>query len=378
VDASGNVYFADAFNNRIRKVTTSGIITTVAGGGCCSLGDGGPATSALLSNPRSVKVDTAGNLYIADTSNARIRVVSSAGMITTIAGNGTSGYSGDDGPAINAQLNNPNSAAVDAAGILYIADTNNHRIRRVAPTGTMTTVAGTGSSGFSGDDGPAMLAQLNYPSGVSVDASGNLYIVDSGNGRIRMVSTSGTITTLAGEGTVGYSGDGGPAITAQLAGPQGIVSDASGNLYIADSNNDAVRLLTPVGAQPVLSVTSAHSRSFTAGQTGTYTVTVANAASSGPTNGVITVTEILPLSLTLVSVAGTGWTCAGTTCERSDSWPGGATLPGITVTVNVSASAPSQVTNLVTVSGGNAAQTGTEDFTLILRHPHRRPPLRRW
>src|ERR1019366_8977789 len=349
----------------VRKVATSGVITTVAGGGCCSLGDGGPATSAQLSNPRSVKVD-AGNLYIADTSNARIRVVSSAGIITTLAGNGTSGYSGDGGPAINAQLSIPIGLAVDGAGNLYIADTNNQRIRKVATNGAITTVAGTGSSGFSGDGGPATSAQVNCPDGVAADASGKLYIADTCNSRIRMVSSTGTISTLAGTGNSGYSGDGGPAIDAQLNSPQDVIADANGTLYVSDSNDNAVRLLTPVGTQPVLSVTSAHSGSFTAGQTGTYTVTVANGASSGATSGVMTVTEILPPSLTLVSMAGTGWTCAVTACARSDSWTGGSALPAITVTVNVGLTAYPQVTNQVTVTGGGAAVTGTEDFTLVL------------
>jgi uncharacterized protein (TIGR03437 family) len=181
-----------------------------------------------------------------------------------------------------------------------------------------------------------------------------------------MVSSNGTISTLAGTGNSGYSGDGGPAISAQLSGPQDVTADANGTLYVADNNNNAVRLLTPVGTQPVLTVSSTHGGGFTAGQSGTYTVTVANAASSGSTSGSITVTAILPPSLSLVSMAGTGWNCAGATCVRSDSLAGGSVAPPITLVVNVSASAASQVTNLVTVSGGGAATTGAEDLTIVL------------
>ena len=227
---------------------TNGIITTVAGDGPQGdSGDGGQATSAQLSNPSGVAVDAAGNLYIADSGNHRIRKVAANGIITTVAGNGSYGYSGDGGRATSAQLAAPWGVAVDAAGNLYIADTNNGVIRKVAASGIITTVAGNGSHGYSGDGGPATSAQLNSPSGVAVDAAGNLYIADYGNYRIRKVATNGIITTVAGN-YYGYSGDGGPATSAQLTFPWGLTVDATGNLYVADLSNNAIRLLKPIAS----------------------------------------------------------------------------------------------------------------------------------
>jgi sugar lactone lactonase YvrE len=242
VDAAGNLYIADAGNDRVRKVSASGTITTVAGTGTPGFsGDGGPATGAGLVYPSGVAVDAAGNLYIADTYNNRVRKVSASGTITTVAGNGTPGFSGDGGPATNASLASPSGVAVDAAGNLYIADPDNSRVRKVSTSGTITTVAGNGTPGFSGDGGPATNASLFNPSGVAVDAAGNLYIADTTNSRVRKVSTSGTITTVAGNGTPGFSGDGGPATNASLVYPSGVAVDAAGNLYIADSQNNRVR-----------------------------------------------------------------------------------------------------------------------------------------
>ena len=238
VDAAGNLYIADWINHVVRKVS-KGVITTVAGDATAIRpGDNGPATSALLENPRSVAADAAGNLYIADSSNHVIRKVSK-GVITTVAGNGTRGFSGDNGPATAAQLWFPLGIAVDAEGDLYIADCINHRIRKVS-NGVITTVAGTGVADFNGDDRPATSAQLNSPRGVAVDAAGNLYIADSSNHRIRKVS-NGVITTVAGNGAEGFSGDHGPAIRAQLDFPTSVTSDAAGNLYFADRDNDRIR-----------------------------------------------------------------------------------------------------------------------------------------
>jgi uncharacterized protein (TIGR03437 family) len=242
VDSAGNLYIADYDNDRIRKVS-NGVISTVVGSGTVGFsGDNGPATSAQLNTPLGVALDLAGNLYIADTFNDRIRKVSN-GTITTVAGNGQRGaFSGDNGPATSAQLNGPLGVTVDAAGNLYIADSENNRIRKVSQ-GIITTVAGNGSLAnlFSvGDNGPATSAQLNSPYGVAVDAAGNLYIADSGYSRIRKVSY-GIITTVAGNGTMGFSGDNGPATSAQLGMPAGVAVDAAGNLYIADSFNNRIR-----------------------------------------------------------------------------------------------------------------------------------------
>jgi uncharacterized protein (TIGR03437 family) len=248
VDASGNVYIADRGNNRIRKVSANGIITTVAGNGSSAyFGDGGSATSAELYNPSGVAVDASGNLYIADYGNQRIRKVSAAGIITTVAGNGSQGYPGDGGPATSAELYNPSGVVVNTSGSVYIADTSNSRIRKVSAAGIITTVAGNGAEGYSGDGGPATSAQLFYPSGVALDASGNLYIADQNNNRIRKVSATGIITTVAGNGAEGYSGDGGSATSAQLNVPFGVAVDASGNIYIADSNNNRIRKVSATG-----------------------------------------------------------------------------------------------------------------------------------
>ena len=259
VDSVGNLYIADWLNGRIRKVAANtGIISTVAGNGTLGYsGDGGPATSAELGNPYGVTVDSADNIYIADPSNKRIRkVAANTGIISTVAGNGTYGYSGDGGPATSAELDAPQGVTVDSAGNLYIADSGNNVIRKVtAATGIISTVAGNGygagtdTGGYSGDGGPATSAELNNPNGVAVDSTGNLYIADYGNQRIREVTAAtGIISTVAGNGTLGYSGDGGPATSAELSNPYGVTVDSASNLYIADRNNQRIRkVITATG-----------------------------------------------------------------------------------------------------------------------------------
>jgi trimeric autotransporter adhesin len=248
VDSAGNLYIADQDNNRIRKVTTVGIISTVAGNGTSGYsGDRGPATAAKLSGPTGVAVDSAGNLYIADINNNRIRKVTTAGIISTVAGNGTRGYSGDGGPATAAKINNPTGVAVDSAGNLYIVDSQNDRIRKVTTSGIISTAAGNGIRGYSGDGGQATAAQLSNPQGVAVDSGGNLYIAFLGNSRIRKVTAAGIISAVAGNGTGGYGGDGGVATAAQLRGPTGVAVDSAGNLYIADYGNKRIRKVTTAG-----------------------------------------------------------------------------------------------------------------------------------
>ena len=249
VDATGNLYVADTNNHRIRKVSPDGIITTIAGSGETGRftgggfsGDGGPAISALLDAPEGVAVDSAGNLYIADRFNIRIRKVSPDGTITTVAGNGDLGFSGDGGPAINASLSFLSDVAVDAAGNLYVADSDNYRVRKISPNGTITTIAGNGLFKFSGDGGPATSASLDAPFGVAVDSLGNSYIADTDNDAIRKVSPEGIITTVAGGiGVRGFSGDDGPATAAALNEPFDVAVDALDNLYIGDAGNNRIR-----------------------------------------------------------------------------------------------------------------------------------------
>ncbi|MFP5041072.1 T9SS type A sorting domain-containing protein [Parasediminibacterium sp. JCM 36343] len=247
VDALGNVYVADRTNNRIRKISTSGVITTVAGNGKAAFsGDNGPAIAASLGSPYGVCIDSFGNLYIADTENNRVRKVSVAGIITTVAGT-SYGFSGDSSLAISAQLSKPSSVCVDNAGNLFIADQWNSRIRKVNTSGIITTVAGNGMYNYSGDNGPATAASLHEASGVTVDAAGNIYIVDFWNSVIRKVNTAGIITTVAGNGNKVFSGDNGLATSASLSWPWGASIDTAGNLYIADARNNRIRKVNPAG-----------------------------------------------------------------------------------------------------------------------------------
>ncbi len=245
IDASGVVYVSQRGDSRVRKITTAGIITTVAGTGAGGYnGDNVLANTAQLYWPTGLTLDSDGNLYIADSFNHRIRKVSVAGVITTVAGSGAPGYSGDGGAATTAKLNYPSWVAVNAAGDLFISDRYNLRIRKVTG-GIIATVAGSGAGGFSGDGGAATAAGISFPDGVEVDAAGNLLIADQSNQRIRRVNTSGVISTIAGNGTAGFTGDGGPATSASLSWPATVKKDAAGNLFIADSFNNRVRKLSP-------------------------------------------------------------------------------------------------------------------------------------
>ncbi len=290
VDKSGNLYIADGLNNRVRKVS-GGVISTVAGNGTAGYtGDKGPATSAELNNPTGVALDSSGNLYIADSANNVVRMVSSSGTITTFAGNNTLGYSGDMALATGAQLSNPvgviadsagnvyiadtgnnvirqvysgnivtyaegftqpDAVAVDSAGNIYVADTQGRRIVKYTNAGVYTTIAGNGYGEFSGDNGPGPNAALYDPMGLAVDSSGNVYIADTFNCRIRKVTPSGIITTIAGNGTLYFSGDGGAATQAALHFPHGVAVDSSGNVYITDTVNSVVRELQ--GTLPTVS-----------------------------------------------------------------------------------------------------------------------------
>ncbi|WP_161499303.1 NHL domain-containing protein [Flavipsychrobacter stenotrophus] len=248
VDAAGNVYFCELGNSVIRKVSTSGIISTVAGTGTAGFsGNGGPATAAKINQPTSVAVDDTGNIIFTDDANNMIRKINTSGIISTIAGTGTGGYFGDLGLAVNAQLNSPSGVATDHKGNVFIADVYNHAVRKIDTGGRITTIAGDGSPGYTGNGYPAIMSSLNFPKGVWADSTGNLFIVDQGNSVIRRINTGGVINTYAGCDTPGYSGDGGYGYKAKLNAPTEITTDRSGNLYIADFSNHVIRKVTPGG-----------------------------------------------------------------------------------------------------------------------------------
>jgi len=410
-DKLGNLYIADSGASRVHMIAPSGSTTTVAGTGIPGYsGDNGAASAAQLNEPGGLAVDSAGALYIADPANGAVRKVS-GGVITTIAG-----------PAIGTPLGRPNSVAVDSTGNVFVTDPVSNSVLKVSLDGSVSAVAGTGAAGYNGDSLSATVAELYYPTGVAVDAYGNLYIADSGNERVRKVTVSGIITTIAGTGTAGDFGDGGPATAAQVFGPlsvsldsagniyigetngqrvrainsggiittiagdlafpticldncsaldaplepQGVTADTAGNVFVADTGSYTVRLLTPEGGPAVLTVSSSHTGSLALGSSGQYTLTVSNTALAGPTDGTtVTVTELPPTGMSVSSMSGNGWSCSGNSCTRTNVLPAGQSDPTIDVSVNISNDGPSQLTNQVTVAGGGAAMTGTQDLTVL-------------
>ncbi|MFA6112081.1 MAG: Ig-like domain-containing protein, partial [Candidatus Latescibacterota bacterium] len=249
-DRQGNLYIADTQNHCIRKVAlATGVITTVAGTGAAGYRDTTAATAARFHFPSAVFVDSAGTVFVADTGNNRVRRIASDGRVTTVAGTGTAGSAGDGGRAASAQLNGPAALFVDQAGNIYVADTNNHRIRRIsAADSTITTIAGTGTAGYSGDGSPATNARLSFPAGVWVLSDSSVYIADRWNHRVRRVNPAGDITTCVGTGEYGGGGDTGPANLATLFTPSGLYIDSAGYLYLADTGNHRVRRVATVDA----------------------------------------------------------------------------------------------------------------------------------
>ena len=379
VDGSGNVFIADQNNNRIRKVNATGIITTFAGNGTSSFsGDGGQATAAALNGPTGVTVDRNGNVYIADWSNARVRKVNTSGIISTYAGNGGSGYSGDGGQATAAELY-PHGLATDSSNNVYIADYNNHAVRKVNTSGVISTFAGNGLPAYSGDGGQATAAQLYYPNGVAIDGNGNVYIADQDNNRIRKVNASGIITTFAGNGTFGYSGDGGQATAAEFWNPFGVAADGCGNLYIADHGNFVIRSVASGILPPTVGTITGISSvcvgvSITLSDVptgGVWTVTNGNASISG---GVVTgVTS--GVDTIKYSVTNTCGTAIATKTITVNPLPVAGTITGsssvcvsstIALTGTTGGTWSSGTTSVATVGSATGIVTGVSAGTIII------------
>ena len=248
IDGFGNLYVADTLNQRVRKIAPGGTITTITGTGTPGFSvDFGAPAAAQVDTPRGLAVDASGNVYLADTRNSRVRKIAPGGNIFTYAGNGNASYFGDTGPANRASVNQPEGVALDAAGNLYIADTLDHAVRKVTTDGTITTIAGFGGQGFGGDGGPATSARLMLPRAVAVDVAGNVYVADTGNHRVRKIDPLGVITTVAGNGETAPDVEGGPALSVPLSDPRGLALDRAGNLYIADTGHNRVRKVSPDG-----------------------------------------------------------------------------------------------------------------------------------
>ena len=247
-DASGNLYICDVNNNRIRKVTPAGVISTIAGTGVAGDSpDGAQATATNVYQPFDVVVDAAGNIYYCDQNNSKVKKINTSGIVTTIAGTSAYGFSGDGGPATSASLSKPTGLVFDGSGNLFFADQFNHRIRKISPSGIITTVAGTGSAAYGGDGGPATAASLSFPNFLSLDNSGNVLITDNGNHRIRKLTPAGIITTIVGNGSATFGGDGGQATAASIWYPGEALMDPAGNIYVSDNINNRIRKVTPAG-----------------------------------------------------------------------------------------------------------------------------------
>ena len=246
-DHIGNKYIADEHNNVVRKISTAGIITTIAGTGTEGYsGDNGPATNAMLRRPSDVAVDDSGNIYISDGNNT-IRKINNSGIIRTIAGTGAQGYSGDNGPATNAKLFDPIGVILKSDGDLIFSDNGNNCVRKISKSGIITTVAGTGASGYNGDEIQATNATFSYTGYIALSVSGEIYVGDYGNSRVRKIDAAGIVTTVAGNGMAGNSGDGGLATSAKLRSPSGVIFDQLGNMYISDRLEGVIRKVTTDG-----------------------------------------------------------------------------------------------------------------------------------
>jgi uncharacterized protein (TIGR03437 family) len=379
VDGAGNIYISDAFNFRIRKVSTSGIITTIAGTGQSGYqGDNGPAAAAQINVPQGLRFDSAGDLVFADSNNNVVRMITPQGIIKTIAGTGAAGYNRDGVPATQAMLSDPTDVCFDSGGNLYIADSGNNRIRKVAANGTISTVAGTGVGGFSGD-GTATSVELLTPAGINFDGGGNLIIADQNNQRIRLLTPGGLLKTIAGDGVERLQGDGGLAAAASLAVPQGVVVDSAGDIFIADSRNDRIRVILGVpatfnaGGGP-LSFTASSGGSVTASQPISLASSVPGLAFTASSNNswiqISSSTGTMPATIS-ISVDPSQLSAGTLTGQVSIQSPLAAT-PSVTlqVTAVISPAVPAKLTattaavnlNIVRGTGGTSDTDG--QFTL--------------
>ncbi len=386
VDASGNVYVADRTNNRIRKITSAGVVTTLAGSATSGFTNA-TGSFARFSSPRDVAVDASGNVYVADFSNRAIRKITPSGVVTTLAGSSSAGFL--DGTGTAARFNGPTALAVDASGNVYVADQNNHRIRKITPAGVVTTLAGSGTAGFA--DGNGTSASFNFPSGIDVDGSGNLYVSDVGNNRIRRITPAGAVSTIAGTGTSGQAN--GIATSATFSGIVGIAIDASGNIYVGDGSR--IRKLTPcftpstptisgsntfcTGGSTVLTSSAANNylwsngattQSITVSTAGTYSVRAVTGICTSATSNVISVSQTaLPSTPT---ISGSNSFCAGSSTLLTSSsatgnlWSNGATTQSITVSTAgnysvrvISSGCTSATSNVISVSQTTLPSTPT-------------------
>ncbi len=363
VASGSDIYIADYGNNRIRKINSSGVISRYAGSGVAGYsGDNGPATAANIKGPWDIAMDGAGNVYFSDAFNHRVRRITPSGIISTFAGTGVSGFSGDGGQATAAQFNTPTGLAFDAAGNLYVTELYNHRVRKITAAGIITTFAGTGVSGFSGDGAAATAAKFYQPAYVRADNSGNIYITDNGNHRIRKVSAAGIVTTIAGTGTAGNTGDNGPATAATLNLPAGLAFDASGNLFIADNSNSRIRMVNAAG---IITGVAGTGVSGFSGDGGAATAAKLNLCSNltFDAGGNLLVTDYInnrirklnPVTPSLGAITGTLTFCVGGTSTLANSLSGG--------TWSSSAGGIASIGSITGVVTGNAAGTATISYT---------------
>jgi len=370
-DAMGNIYVADKLNNRVRKISATGVITTIAGTGATVFnGDGGAATAATLWQPMGVAVDGSGNVYISDAMHYRIRKINTAGIISTIAGTGTTGFGSDGVAATSTTIGAPIGICFDAAGNIVFAERSYHRIRKIdIATGIISTIAGTGSSSFGGDGAAATAAFLNQPYDVSYDTAGNLYIADYNNNRIRKVNTSGVISTYAGDGTTTFSGDGGAATAASLYKPSGVWADSAGNVFITDTWHNKVR---KVGATGIISSVAGTGSAGFGGDGGPGAGAVFNYPSSiaMDNTGNLYLTDdnnhrVRKIARDVITISGIANICVSGTTTLTASVPMGAWTSGSTAVATVGL-----MTGVVTgVSAGTAEityQTSLSSTTRIV------------